>query len=59
MVVDEDRWVLVAAGGLADVAPTVLNLMGLDIPPAMTGRSMLVERLPARPLPAVERLNAA
>jgi 2,3-bisphosphoglycerate-independent phosphoglycerate mutase len=59
MVVDEDRWVLAAAGGLADVAPTVLNLMGLDIPPAMTGRSMLVERLPARPLPAVERLNAA
>jgi 2,3-bisphosphoglycerate-independent phosphoglycerate mutase len=59
LVVDEDRWVLSAAGGLADVAPTVLNLMGLDIPPAMSGRSMLIERLPSRPLPAVERLNAA
>ena len=30
-------------GGLADVAPTVLDLMGLPIPPEMTGRS-LVER---------------
>jgi 2,3-bisphosphoglycerate-independent phosphoglycerate mutase len=28
-------------GGLADVAPTVLDLLGLDVPLAMTGRSLL------------------
>jgi 2,3-bisphosphoglycerate-independent phosphoglycerate mutase len=28
-------------GGLADVAPTVLELMGLPVPPEMTGRSLL------------------
>ncbi len=29
-------------GGLADVAPTVLDIMGLPIPEEMTGRSLLV-----------------
>jgi 2,3-bisphosphoglycerate-independent phosphoglycerate mutase len=29
-------------GGLADVAPTVLELMGIPAPPEMTGRSLLV-----------------
>lgn len=28
-------------GRLADIAPTVLGLMGLDLPPEMTGRSLL------------------
>jgi 2,3-bisphosphoglycerate-independent phosphoglycerate mutase len=28
-------------GRLADVAPTVLNLLGLDIPDAMTARSLI------------------
>jgi 2,3-bisphosphoglycerate-independent phosphoglycerate mutase len=37
-----DREVRLRAEGiLADVAPTALALMGLDQPPAMTGRSML------------------
>jgi 2,3-bisphosphoglycerate-independent phosphoglycerate mutase len=31
-------------GGLADVAPTVLELMGLPVPEEMSGRSLLVER---------------
>ena len=31
----------VAPGRLADVAPTVLDLMGLDLPPEMTGRSLI------------------
>jgi 2,3-bisphosphoglycerate-independent phosphoglycerate mutase len=30
-----------ANGGLADLAPTVLELIGLPIPPEMTGRSLL------------------
>ena len=28
-------------GGLADIAPTILSLMGLEIPPEMTGRNLL------------------
>ncbi|EKD43382.1 MAG: hypothetical protein ACD_72C00300G0001, partial [uncultured bacterium] len=28
-------------GMLADVAPTVLNFMGLDIPPEMTGTPLM------------------
>ena len=30
-----------ADGRLADVAPTLLPLLGLDVPPAMTGRNLL------------------
>ena len=30
-------------GGLADIAPTVLDLMGLPIPDEMTGRSLIVD----------------
>ena len=59
LVVDEERWVLQPAGGLADVAPTVLELMGIEVPEVMTGRSMLVKPLAAKPIPAVERLHAA
>ena len=33
-------------GGLCDVAPTVLGLMGLPVPAAMTGRSLLVPATP-------------
>ena len=29
-------------GRLADVAPTVLDLMGLDLPPEMTGQSLIL-----------------
>jgi len=29
-------------GGLADVAPTVLELLGLPVPPEMTGRSLIL-----------------
>ena len=59
LVVDEERWMLAPAGGLADVAPTVLELMGIETPRAMTGSSVLLERLPAKAAPAVERLHAA
>ena len=59
MVVDESRWMLAPAGGLADVAPTVLQLMGLPAVAAMTGHSLLIAEQAARPLDAVERLQAA
>lgn len=45
MVIDECHWQLSCTGGLADVAPTVLQLMGLEVPPAMTGRSLLLKPL--------------
>jgi 2,3-bisphosphoglycerate-independent phosphoglycerate mutase len=59
LVVDQSRWLLSAGGGLADVAPTVLQLMGLPAVEAMTGRSLLLAEQAAKPVPAVERLNAA
>jgi 2,3-bisphosphoglycerate-independent phosphoglycerate mutase len=59
LVVDQNRWTLAPAGTLADVAPSVLTLMGLPIPEAMTGRSMLIEAQPPKPVPAIERLDAA
>jgi 2,3-bisphosphoglycerate-independent phosphoglycerate mutase len=31
-------------GRLADLAPTLLDLMGLDLPPEMTGRSLIVRQ---------------
>lgn len=58
-MVDEDRWVLAPAGSLADVAPSVLHLMGIPAPAAMTGRSMLIRPLPAQSVAALERLDAA
>ena len=33
--------VALADGCLADVAPTLLDILGLDKPPAMTGQSLL------------------
>lgn len=41
--------VLRAGGRLADVAPTVLDLMGLDLPPEMTGQSLIEPRPAERP----------
>ena len=40
---DAERWT-VRAGTLADIAPTLLDLLGIDVPPRMTGRSLLVAR---------------
>lgn len=35
------REVSLSSGSLADLAPTVLALMGMEQPPAMTGRSLI------------------
>ncbi|MCG6985623.1 MAG: 2,3-bisphosphoglycerate-independent phosphoglycerate mutase [Thiocapsa sp.] len=59
LVVDKSRWTLASSGSLADVAPTVLDLMGLPRPTEMTGRSVLIEALHPKPVPALERLDAA
>jgi 2,3-bisphosphoglycerate-independent phosphoglycerate mutase len=42
LAVDEQRWLLASSGTLADVAPSLLQLMGLPIPAEMTGRSLLL-----------------
>ena len=40
---DADRGAEVRAGGrICDVAPTMLELMGLPVPAAMTGKNLLV-----------------
>ncbi len=36
-----DRYESVKSGILADVAPTILSLMGLPVPPEMTGKSLV------------------
>ncbi len=43
LVVDEQVWQLSCSGGLASVAPTVLQLMGLEIPAAMSGETLLLK----------------
>ncbi|MDD4607016.1 MAG: 2,3-bisphosphoglycerate-independent phosphoglycerate mutase [Patescibacteria group bacterium] len=50
VVVDEDKKPqlgednVIEQGVLADVAPTILNIMGLKVPEEMTGRNLLVKR---------------
>lgn len=46
LIVDEANWQLSSSGGLANVAPTVLQLMGLSIPSEMTAGSLLLRELP-------------
>lgn len=41
MVVIDDRVVSIEAGRLADVAPTLLAMLGVDRPSVMTGRSLV------------------
>jgi 2,3-bisphosphoglycerate-independent phosphoglycerate mutase len=46
--VGQRRLKLVRSGTLADVAPTLLTLMGLPIPAEMTGHSLIASSEPAR-----------
>ena len=43
MVIDEANWHLLPGGDLSSVAPTVLQLMGLQQPSSMTGKSLLMK----------------
>jgi 2,3-bisphosphoglycerate-independent phosphoglycerate mutase len=43
MVIDEANWHLLPGGDLSSVAPTVLQLMGLQQPAEMTGKSLLMK----------------
>ena len=42
LVIDKTNWHLRPGGNLSSVAPTVLQLMGLQQPPTMTGKSLLM-----------------
>lgn len=42
LVIDQANWHLLPGGDLSSVAPTVLQLMGLQQPPSMTGKSLLM-----------------
>jgi len=43
LVIDEQRWALSCSGSIANVAPTVLQLMGLEKPAKMTCGSLLLK----------------
>jgi len=43
---------------LLDVAPTVLDVMGLEIPDQMEGKSILGEEKPARPPEDHEKMRS-
>ena len=43
LIIDEQHWRLATGAGLSAVAPTLLQLMGLQQPPDMTGKSILLE----------------
>ena len=45
MVIDKEAWRLSTGAGLSSIAPTILQLMGLQQPPDMTGKSILLESL--------------
>ncbi|HEV2010030.1 MAG TPA: 2,3-bisphosphoglycerate-independent phosphoglycerate mutase, partial [Candidatus Limnocylindria bacterium] len=40
---DPGQWTI-RDGGLADIAPTLLELLGISVPDRMTGRSLLERR---------------
>ena len=43
LIIDETHWQLAVGAGLSSIAPTVLHLLGLQVPDAMTGRSLLLK----------------
>ncbi len=47
MIIDEQTWKLSCGGGLANIAPTVLQLMGLQVPDEMAS-SLLLEAVPQK-----------
>jgi 2,3-bisphosphoglycerate-independent phosphoglycerate mutase len=40
----DDKYTLREGGCLADIAPTLIQMMGLQQPEEMTGKSLLVEK---------------
>lgn len=42
LVIDKSRWQLASGAGLSSIAPTVLQLMGIDQPASMPSQSLLI-----------------
>ncbi len=49
LIIDKHPWKLATGGGLKNVAPTVLHLMGLTKPDGMTSSSLLLKPIKDRP----------
>lgn len=47
MIVDQQNWKLSCSGGLVNIAPTILQLMGLHVPKKMAS-SLLLEAMPEK-----------
>ena len=45
LIIDDEAWQLSCQGGLANVAPTVLQIMGLEQPASMTAPSLFLKPL--------------
>lgn len=43
VVMDQENWTLSCQGGLSNVAPTILQLMGINAPASMTSPSLLLQ----------------
>ncbi len=46
LIMDEDNWQLSSSGGLSNVAPTILQLMGIAPPAGMHAHSLLLRKKP-------------
>jgi 2,3-bisphosphoglycerate-independent phosphoglycerate mutase len=46
LVMDDYRGELKKDGKLGDIAPTILTIMGIPIPPEMDGEILLLEKVP-------------
>lgn len=49
LIIDRENWKLSCNGGLANVAPTVLELMGIQPPETMTAPSLLLKSFQRKP----------
>ena len=49
---DQVNWRLSTDGGLSNLAPTILQLMGLPKPEGMKGKTLLLEEIAAGTTPA-------
>jgi len=59
LIIDDYYWKLSCDGNLSNVAPTILELMGLDKPQAMSSESLLLEKrdMPKRETPRQQHLH--
>lgn len=59
MIVDDTPWVLSCEGGLSNIAPTVLQLLGLPKPATMPAASLLVQPATVAASPSAKRALSA